>query len=134
MKVSEEQKPQFCSVCGENDKYVPLGWDGDLLMHYQDVVNPIGDCGTAKVFAERDRLKAENERLKTQLPIDLGNFVHLEALQDLFEFACTFYESNYEFAGYSARSDEQTAFLKNIYQKVTKLYWERRLSNMESEG
>jgi hypothetical protein len=64
---------ELCSICGQDDKYVSLGWDGDMLMHYDDGVKSLGNCGAAQLYAERDRLKAEladtNKRLETLVAV-----------------------------------------------------------------
>lgn len=55
--MSEEQGRGRCVVCGLDDKHMPLGWDGDMQMHYNPNDGRELECEVARVSASRDRWK-----------------------------------------------------------------------------
>lgn len=62
--MGEEQQQQNCVICGQDDKYIPLGWDGDTRMHYNPEVGWVLECALANMYAERDALRTELETSK----------------------------------------------------------------------
>jgi hypothetical protein len=68
---SDEQEHQVCSTCGNDDRHLPLRYAnnyGDALTHYcPPEPDTISACDIARVFAERDQLRAENALLKSLL-------------------------------------------------------------------
>lgn len=91
--MSEEQQEQDeerCIICGQGDKYMPLGYDGDTLMHYNGFEEGIVlECVIANAYASRDSWKHRAKRIfkmaKAYRSQRNGNRLRIRDMTDYYE-------------------------------------------------